>query len=209
MTICKTCNHEIAKNAKACPHCGAKQKKSIFTKWWFWIIIIMIIGIIAGSGGEVSDTPNTPNESSADQTVSQDISNGTVNAIESVFAGDSGINASAEIGDSIIGYPEITITITNTTDKEISAIQFYAVPYDVYGEEIKGWTTQEKLYTDTAIPAGKTTTITYQLIENSVKSVKLYLYSVYYEDGTEWGDRNASKKKILEGAPVIEVFVNK
>lgn len=209
MTTCKTCNNEIAKNAKSCPHCGAKNKKSIFTKLWFWFIIILIIGIIASASGPNTNTVSNPNDGSLNSTVSKEVGNGTVNSIESVFAGDSGINASAEIGDSIIGYPEITITITNTTDKEISAIQFYAVPYDVYGEEIKGWTTQEKLYTDTAIAAGKTTTISYQLIEESVKTVKLFLYSVYYEDGTEWGDRNATKKSILEGAPVIEVIVNK
>jgi len=210
MTTCKTCNQEIAKNAKVCPHCGARSKKSIFAKWWFWIIIIMIIGIIAGAGGEVNETCSDTNGSIASNTaVSQENGNGTVTPIESVFTGDPGVNASAEIGDSIIGFPEITITITNTTEKEISAIQFYAVPYDVYGEEIKGWTTQEKLYTDTAIPAGKTTTISYQLIEESVKSVKLFMYSVYYEDGTEWGDRNANKKTILASAPVIEVTVNK
>ena len=42
MTTCKACGQEIAKSAKTCPHCGAKNKKPIFTKWWFWLIIAVI-----------------------------------------------------------------------------------------------------------------------------------------------------------------------
>ena len=125
----------------------------------------------------------------------------------SVFDGDCGIAASAEIGNNIINYPELTITITNTSNKDISAIQFYAVPQDVYGEEINSWTTQKNLYTDTTIPAGETTTISYQLIEQSVKTVKLYVYSVYFADGTEWGDKDAPSSNILKGAPTIDVTV--
>ena len=29
MTTCKACGHEIAKSAKACPACGAKNKKFV------------------------------------------------------------------------------------------------------------------------------------------------------------------------------------
>ena len=131
--------------------------------------------------------------------------NPTVNPGVTYFEGDCGIAASAEIGNNIINYPELKITITNTTDKEIAAIKFYAVPFDVYGEEIDGWTTQKNLYTDTAIPAGSTTTISYQFIEQSVKTVTLYVYSVYYSDGTEWGNRDASASQIISSAPTIEV----
>ena len=204
-TTCKVCNQEIAKSAKSCPHCGARRKKPLFLRWWFWVIIIAIIAGAAGSGASAG---NTTGNDSAGISV-QDKENSTITAPTSIFEGDCGIQATAEIGDNIIGYPELNITITNITDKEIAAIKFYAVPYDVYGDEIKGWTTQKELYTDTAIPAGKTTTITYSLIENSVKSVKLYVYSVYFEDGTEWGDKNATSSKILDGAPMIEVFVEK
>ena len=63
----------------------------------------------------------------------------------------------------------------------------------------------KELYTDETIPAGESTKVAFQLIDDEVKSVKLYVYSVYYEDGTEWGDRNADEKDIIAGAPVIEV----
>lgn len=194
---CKTCGEEIAKNAKTCPKCGAKNKKGNPLLIGIIALIVIIIAVAAG-GGNDNTTKGDNNE----------VDNNKVDSRESIFDGDCGIIASAEIGNNIINYPELKITITNTTDKEISAIKFYAVPQDVYGEEIKGWTTQKNLYTDTPIAAGKTTSISYQLIEQSVKTVKLYVYSVYFVDGTEWGDKNASTSKILNEAPTIDVTVN-
>lgn len=123
----------------------------------------------------------------------------------SVFDGDSGINASAEISNNIINFPELEITIRNMTDKEISAIKFYAVPQDVYGEKITSWKTENRLKTDEAIAAGETTTISYQLIDQSVDMVTLYVYSVYFSDGTEWGDRDAAASTIIAQAPTINV----
>lgn len=60
---CKTCGADIASSAKACPSCGAKNKKPFYAKWWFWVLVILIIGAIAG-GGE-SDS-----SSSTEQTIS-------------------------------------------------------------------------------------------------------------------------------------------
>ena len=198
LSVCKVCGQEIAKSAKNCPHCGAKNKKPSLILWVIVIICIAVIAGICGSAGGGGTAPSGTEKESP---------NPTVNTVVSVFDGDCGINATAEIGNNIINYPELSITITNTSSKEIAAIKFYAVPYDVYGNEIKGWTTQSNLYTDTAIPAGKTTTVSYQLIEQSVKTVKLYVYSVYFADGTEWGDKDATTSKILSGAPTIEVTV--
>lgn len=48
MEYCKVCGAEMASNAKACPKCGAKNKKPIYKKWWFWVLAIIIIGSIAG-----------------------------------------------------------------------------------------------------------------------------------------------------------------
>ncbi len=121
------------------------------------------------------------------------------------FVGECGISANAEMGSSIIDYPELSISIKNDSRKEISAIRFYFVPLDVYGEEIKGWTSQNHLYTDTKIAAGESTSITYQFIEDSIKKGNLYVYSVYYSDGTEWGDREATKSTILQNGMMIEV----
>lgn len=40
MKNCKACGNEIAKNAKVCPHCGAKNKKN---NWWVGIIILAVL----------------------------------------------------------------------------------------------------------------------------------------------------------------------
>lgn len=55
---CKTCNEEMAASAKACPKCGAKNKKPFYKKWWVWVIIgIILIAIFSGgSGNGVSKT---------------------------------------------------------------------------------------------------------------------------------------------------------
>ena len=211
MINCKTCGKEIAASAKVCPSCGAKNKPPIYKRVWFWVLIIFFVVpmiVIIKEGG--NSTNNTNRNDSSSETASSDSNNvvssdSTVSSNNSAFDGDCGIEASAEMGSSIIGYPELTISISNTTEKEISAIQFYAVPYDVYGDEITKWTSQNKLYTDTAIGAGSSNTISFQFIESSVKTVKLYVYSVYFADGTEWGDKDATKSTILKNGALIEV----
>ena len=54
LTTCKACGHEIAKNAKSCPQCGAKNKKPIFKKWWFWLIIVIFIVGMGSTGGDTN-----------------------------------------------------------------------------------------------------------------------------------------------------------
>lgn len=62
MTNCKVCNQEIAKSAKTCPHCGAKNKKSIFKKWWFWVIIVALFAVIGSAGSDTDDEIGTEND---------------------------------------------------------------------------------------------------------------------------------------------------
>lgn len=58
---CSVCGAEMASNAKACPKCGAKNKKPIYKKWWFWVIIAAIIlGIIGNIGGDSSAVKSSP-----------------------------------------------------------------------------------------------------------------------------------------------------
>ena len=209
MTTCKACGQEIAKSAKTCPHCGAKNKKPIFTKWWFWLIIAVIFIAIVGSGNSNDDVSTNNNSNvSTNPTSANSGQQNNVNSIEktSVFAGDCGISATAEMGTDIIGMPTVSVSITNTTDKDISAIKFYAVPLDVYGEELKGVFTTNKLSTDDTITAGKSDTRSWQFLDTEVKTIKLYVYSVYFSDGTEWGDREATKSVILKNA--LEIVVD-
>lgn len=121
------------------------------------------------------------------------------------FANECPISVSVSMYDNIIGFPELKCNIKNNTDKEISAIQLYLLPKDVYGEEADGIFAQNKLQCDTPISANGTDTVVWQMIDQSVKSGDLYVYSVYFSDGTEWGDRNAPTSKIKKYAMKTEV----
>ena len=71
MTQCKSCAKEIATSAKSCPGCGAKNKKPIYKRVWFWVIaIIIVIGATGGSGTNDSKEINSGNIES-EQEVSQ------------------------------------------------------------------------------------------------------------------------------------------
>ncbi len=199
---CRTCGAEMAASAKSCPACGAKNKPPIYARVWFWLLIIFVV---LPTVGTIVGTINSVNSNDTSNEATSSDSNNVVSNKVSTFEGDCGIAATAEMGSSIIGYPTLSISITNTTEKDIAAIQFYAIPYDVYGNEITGWTSQNKLYTDNGISAGQTKSIHYDFIEDSIKTVKLYVYSVYFSDGTEWGDKDATKSTILSNGAIIEV----
>lgn len=48
---CKSCGAEISDSAKNCPQCGAKNKKPIYKKWWFWVVVAVIfISVVSNSG---------------------------------------------------------------------------------------------------------------------------------------------------------------
>lgn len=49
MVNCKECGKEISAKAPACPNCGAKNKKPIFKRFWFWLIVIFAIFAFLGN----------------------------------------------------------------------------------------------------------------------------------------------------------------
>lgn len=68
MIKCHACGKEIASSAKTCPSCGAKQKKPIFKKWWFWVLVIIFIAIIFPKGEKNADDA-TPNNNQQEEVV--------------------------------------------------------------------------------------------------------------------------------------------
>lgn len=83
MTTCKACGQEIAKSAKACPHCGAKNKKPIFKKWWFWAIIVVLV-IAIGTSGNGGDKENATNNNSNNNTSVDSTTNNNENKNDKV-----------------------------------------------------------------------------------------------------------------------------
>lgn len=57
MIQCKTCSKEIASNAKSCPSCGAKNKKTFYKKVCFWVIAVIIIGAMVSGDSNDSTLP--------------------------------------------------------------------------------------------------------------------------------------------------------
>lgn len=49
MKNCKACGAEIAKSAKVCPKCGAKQKKHRVL--WIVLAVVVLLGILGAIGG--------------------------------------------------------------------------------------------------------------------------------------------------------------
>ena len=76
MTQCKSCAKEIATSAKSCPGCGAKNKKPIYKRVWFWVIaIIIVIGATGGSGTDDSKEINSENIESKQEVSQNNIEN--------------------------------------------------------------------------------------------------------------------------------------
>ncbi len=195
MKFCEKCGKEIMEEAVVCPGCGCavesvkekKKKKPLHKKWWFWSLIVFIIIGIAAGGSSNGDIPSTSEDNNA--------KNETPSVPEE-FAQPCPVTAEASVSDNSINYPVLNLNIKNNTDKQISAIQIYFYPKDVYGEPVNTVLTANKLYSDNTIESGETCSKQWQLLDQKIKSGDVYIYSVYFSDGSEWGNKDASDATI-------------
>ena len=68
MTICQHCGAEIAAGAKTCPKCGGKNKKPIYKRVWFWILIaVLVLGIGGAAGGSGSDSSTASTDAQVEE----------------------------------------------------------------------------------------------------------------------------------------------
>ena len=75
-TICKHCGAEIATSAKACPKCGGKNKKPIYKRVWFWILIailILMLRLVACGAGKPATV--TLNDGTTEKVTAQELIN--------------------------------------------------------------------------------------------------------------------------------------
>lgn len=134
LTNCPVCQAEIAKNAKTCPSCGAKMKKPIFKKWWFWVIIIIVlIGIGASGGNDSTDNPQVSVDNATtettDTTADAEVTEPEAPAEDFSLVGDCTTE-----DDGFAFY--ISGTLQNNTDKTYSYAQITFNLYDASGSQI-------------------------------------------------------------------------
>ena len=66
MRTCKHCGAEIAASATTCPKCGGKNKKPLYKRPWFLILmaIVVIFAVTSIGGNDDTDTPASTTPSS-------------------------------------------------------------------------------------------------------------------------------------------------
>ena len=224
---CSKCGKEMSGQQKFCNHCGLpagavpvvnvvpSEMPKKKTKWGCIIgiglfFVFFVMPAIVSTSQVAQKNGNDSYNKSEEQKVQVESTRVAV-PDNPKFSGDCGIQASAHMSSDIINHPCLSVSLRNTSMKDIAAIKFHAIPYDVYGEEIDNFIfSQKSLYTDDMIPAGKSKTITFgPFILQNIKKVKLYVYSVYYEDVTEWGDKDASESEIIKRGKTIEATFEK
>lgn len=209
--FCRNCGQEFDGNF--CPNCGAGvaekakmevKKAPFYKKWWFWLIIGFLVIMIAAVSSS-SDEGTAVNDRHSSSTVenSTTLPKETKPAIPEEFSGICPITVAATVADNIIGVPELSCHIMNNTDKEIAAVQMYFVPKDVYGDEVSTIFTTNKIYTDSSMAANGSNTVSWQMLDGEVKTGDVYIYSVYFSDGTEWGDKDSAVSNIKKYAVKI------
>lgn len=67
MFTCKECGNSISNKADACPHCGARIRRTSFTTWavTFIIGVSIVMGIAANNSPSPAPTPLTESERAA------------------------------------------------------------------------------------------------------------------------------------------------
>ena len=68
MRTCGTCGNEIAKSAKVCPHCGAKQKGGKLKTILIALVVFIVIVAVAGGGKSKPKKVESDDTSKVEQT---------------------------------------------------------------------------------------------------------------------------------------------
>ena len=59
---CPVCGKEMAAGVKACPSCGAKNKKPIYRRWWFWVLVVLVIAAVGSAMGSEDNGTEAPQQ---------------------------------------------------------------------------------------------------------------------------------------------------
>lgn len=175
------------------------------------LVLFAILAAIAGNSVEeqkLSDRTVSSCSGGSETTStssSREVSTTKKSSYADKFSGDCGISATGKMGTDVIGQPTLSVDIFNKTEKTIAAIKFHFIPLDVYGEENKGFFAQNSLFTQSDIRPNESYSANWTFIDNNIKRGKLLVYSVYFSDGSEWGDKDASRSNARQYGVQVEV----
>lgn len=116
---CKTCGKVIAADAKACPHCGAKQKKSHIILRVF--LILLGLSLIGSIFGGKKDNADKPIDQSGNPSQTQGTQDNTGPIVEEDFDDTGFVKMSADVLFSYGKYMEGEKVITVITIADISS----------------------------------------------------------------------------------------
>lgn len=131
---CKSCEKEISKEAKVCPHCGAKQKMALWKKLIIGLFVLAFIGAVFGpdddnrgvivAGGNQS-VDNGPSIISIDEKIAYGDISTSISSLElkKTLSDEMGVfTAKAQDGATLVA---VIIDQTNVSNKPVSA---FSVP---------------------------------------------------------------------------------
>lgn len=139
MMNCKACGKAIAKSAKCCPECGAKNKKPIFKKWWFWVILVLVL-LISMPGGE-DQTDDSAGQNATVQHSDNAPTSAKLEKKEAYYVGDALMDGTTKIVFMSSGeyresndysapqqgnkYIYLQFAFENTSNSEDASVSFY------------------------------------------------------------------------------------
>lgn len=154
---CKTCGNEIAASAKKCPHCGAKNKKPIYKKWWLWVIVVIAVIGIASSNEHPETAEPAPalTQTASKQETPADTEPESTDPEDTIVSEDEAIQPEPEeipTADASAPEPEadsnISLRKLNALGSAKSYLSFMAFSYDglVDQLEFEGYSNEEAVY---------------------------------------------------------------
>ena len=164
MTNCKICGADIAKSAKICPACGAKQKKPVVL---IVIAVIFAIGIIGAAlgGNSPEKVGNVGTQSSADSSELQktecSVGDGvSLNDLEVTFVScteSSGKDFYTPDSGNVFLFCEFAIENKSNKDIAVSSLMSFEAYVDDYSTNLSmsGTLAADKNQMDGTIAAGK------------------------------------------------------
>lgn len=191
---CRYCYTKATKGQKYCTACGKPMQRGLAI---YEAIIAIVLCSIVGWFCLTIQIEEMEESERAEAITKQQ------------FSEECPIEVTAKVEDNLIGYPMLRCAVKNNSDKDIIAYELYFVPKDVYGEERTNWKVTNKLVSDSLLKAGTSEKASWSLLDELIKKGDLYVYSVTFDDGTSWGDKDAYRTNILKYGKNMSVSFEK